>query len=494
VKRKLAIGCAIIAGVIVICFALWVAAFFFMLRLGDPMPRIFFSVQAGKGVAIDSSWDVYITGYFRGPVDFDPGPAEYTLGTPRRDKKRTPIIRQGTEAFLAKYDPTGQFKWACNWYGPTGAARGNDVAVDGSGSIYVAGSFRDDIDFDPDPAAEEHPSQYSGIFLSKFDAEGQFEWVRTWGEAAHKSFDGIGLGLDNSGNIFVLSDTGFNTDPDPDQGVMLNKTDIALCKFDADGNRLWERCWALNLAWESGYVNDFDIDNNGDIYLAGGFEGSADLDPTDGTDMHSSSGTLDAFLLKLDSGGAFQWAYTWGGDAGDEGNAVAVDPSGNVYITGRFYGAVDCDPGPDISMASAERDGAFVSKFNPGGDFQWVSTWEEGWPLCTDIAADNSGDVYIIGETNDRASLRKYDSNGEFQWARIWGDNLGYAIDARMITIAPSGNIHIIGEFKGRVDFDPGPSKDIHSSDKEDKHYTADAFLSVFDKMGNFLWAHTWGG
>jgi hypothetical protein len=129
------------------------------------------------------------------------------------------------------------------------------------------------------------------------------------------------------------------------------------------------------------------------------------------------------------------WARAWGGIYWSYGKGVAMDGSGNAYVTGWFSGVVDFDPGPKIDEHIAYWDSAyaFLSKFDPNGDFLWCRTW---------------GGSYGI--------------NGE-----------GVAMDG-------SGNPYVTGWFSGGVDFDPGPGVDKHSSDLD----VVDAFLCKYPPDG----------
>jgi len=263
----------------------------------------------------------------------------------------------------------------------------------------------------------------------------------------------------------------------------------------------WARTWG-------GPGNDFGsslaADNSGSVYVTGSFSGTVDFDP-DGGDTHTCNGGFDIFLSKFDSSGNFKWAHTWGGAGSDEGFGVAVDGSGNVYVTGRFAGAVDFDPGGgDPHTSNGARD-AFLSEFDSSGNFKWARTWGgPGWDEGCGVATDGSDAVYITGyfygtadfepgggdphtsNGQDDVFLSKFDSSGNFKWARTWGEfefDLGFAVAAD-----DSGNVYITGTFCQTVDFDPSGG-DPHTSNG-----SYDVFLGKFDSSGNFIWARTWGG
>ncbi len=407
-------------------------------------------------------------------------------------------------AAFFRYDLTveGDSGWARTW-GGSDFDYGRGVAMDGSGNVYVAGSFMGTVDFDPD-GGDPHTSNGSDdIFLSKFDSSGNFEWARTWGGGLDWD-SGSGVAADWLGNVYVTGYFTGTVDFDPDGGdshTSNGKRDVFLSKFDSSGNFEWARTWGGS-DYDSG--NAVATDGSGSVYVTGGFYGTVDFDP-DGSDPHTSNGWGDVFLSKFDSSGTFQWARTWGGGSEDEGWGVAVDGSGIVYVTGWFRDIVDFDPGGGDPHTSNGWEDVFLSKFDSSGNFMWGLTWGGlAYDYGRGATTDGSGSVYIIGSfywtvdfdpgggdphTSNGGSdvfLSKFDSSGNFEWVRTWG---GSSTDyGTGVTIDGSGNVYVTGKFSGTVDFDPG------GGDPHTTNGWGDVFLSKFDSSGNFEWAQTWGG
>ena len=437
------------------------------------------SHDSGYGVAADNTGNIYIAGYFKGTVDFDPGG-----GDPHTSNG-------GNDVFLSKFDSYGAFQWVRTW-GGLDDDRGWGIATDGSGNVYVTGNFRDTVDFNPD-GGDPHISKgdYDN-FLSKFDSSGNFEWARIWGGSVYES--ALGVAADGSGNVYVTGYFRGTSDFDPDSGDPHSSNgyeDAFLSKFDSSGNFEWARTWGGSI-YDTGL--GVATDGSGNVYVTGLFYGSVDFDP-DGVDQHSSNGDQDAFLSKFNSSGDFQLARTWGGDGEDQGRAVAVEVSGNVYVTGIFTDDVEFDPdGGDLHTSEGMED-VFLSRFDSSGNFEWARTWggsdaDEGYG----VAVDGSGYVFITGYFRDLVDfdpdggdlhtsngwddifLSRFDSSGNFEWARTWGAadvDRGYGVTADGL-----GNVYVTGYFNTPVDFAPsGPpcneNPDVHTSNG---YY--DAFLT----------------
>jgi len=336
----------------------------------------------GYSIAVDGNY-LYVVGDFSGDqTDFNPWGSHdwHTNHLPTSG----PIF---FDAFLSKFDLNGNFQWAKTW-GGEGYDDGPGVAVDGAHNVYVAGMYASqNINFDPagGNGGLGHPAHNSGsqvdVFLSKFDASGNFQWVKTWGGQDTEEATGTVV-VDGENNVYVAGrfacvDCNFNPDPNgtPDIHSTHNPAppnstwqrqyealDAFLSKFTEDGAFQWAKTWGGN-GWDN--ATGLAVNGLGDVYASGWFTDTADLDPGAGVDTHNSNGQRDAFLSQFDSSGNFQWAKSWGG-SGDESSDVTVDGVDNVYASGEFFGTVDFDPssGVDNHTSNGGSD-AFLSKFLP---------------------------------------------------------------------------------------------------------------------------------
>jgi hypothetical protein len=255
--------------------------------------------------------------------------------------------------------------------------------------------------------------------------------------------------------------------------------------------QIWK--WAqsaggTNYDWANGMA----VDNDGNAIITGYFKGTA----TFGVTNLKSAGSLDIFVAKLDKDGAWQWAVSAGGSSYDWGEGVAVDSSGNVYLTGLFCGSAWFG---NILLISEGSDDVFVAKLNSNGEWQWVvRAGGTNSELGNGVAVDNNGNVIITGRFRESVSfgpftltsvgecdvfVAKLNCNGDWLWAVSAGgssyDNgIGVALDA-------SGGIYIIGYFEGIATF--GSTMLTSEGDW-------DVFVAKLNSDGVWQWAKSAGG
>jgi hypothetical protein len=173
--------------------------------------------------------------------------------------------------------------------------------VDGSGNVYVTGS-------------EWVSGQSDNIWVRKYDSVGNAVWTRTHNGTANSQDRGYAVGVDGSGNVYV---TGSET-------VTEQSSNIWIRKYDSDGNVVWTRTYngAANLE-DKGY--GIAVDGQGNVYVAGSEYVVGEED--------------NVWVRKYNSDGNVVWTRTYNGAANgnDGGHGIAVDASGNVYVTGSEY-------------------------------------------------------------------------------------------------------------------------------------------------------------
>jgi hypothetical protein len=422
------------------------------------------STDRGYGIAVDDSGNKYVTGYFSQTVDFDPG-SGVTERTASGIKK---------DAFISKFTSSSEFEWVSTW-GDSDHEWGQDVAIDNSGNVYVVGA--DDYD----------------MFLKKFSSNGNLLWSNDWGSSEDDECKDVIVDNSGNVYVTGYFSQTVDFDPGTGTEYRTADVgyDVFLIKFNSSGTFQWVQTWG-GTSYEEGM--GIDIDNSGNIYVSGRFLETCDFDPGPGINNHTSNGGNDAFVSKFSSGGSFQWAKTWGGTGWDYAEDVAIDGSGKVYITGFFENTVDFDPnvGVDNHTFHGERD-AYLSKLDTDGNFEWALTWGDGQTYAYGVAAYDSNiyvtgfysgsvdfnpgsgsDIHVSDSGTTDIFISKFQSNGVFGWAKTLS---GSHEEAAFDVIADSSKVYATGYFTGIVDFDPGPGEYWGTAVDGD-----DVFLVEFDE------------
>ncbi|MBK8145447.1 MAG: SBBP repeat-containing protein [Bacteroidetes bacterium] len=278
---------------------------------------------------------------------------------------------------------------------------GSTISTDPYGNIIIGGYFESMIDFDPGPAVL---NLANGFFILKLDANGNFIWAKeiNGGQCNVES-----IGHDIFGNIyftgyfmgFVDFDPGVGNYTLSNIGGWLMDDNIFVLKLDSSGNFLWVRELGAQGSTDE-EAHCLTIDNVGNVYTTGYFNSTADFDPGPAIYNLSPLAQVNAFISKLDMNGNFVWAKAIGSSFG---RSIAVDSSNNVCITGWFSGTTDFDPGPLVyNLSSNGLYDAFILKLNSNGDFSWVKQiGSSGYDAIQSISTDMQGNVYTFGGVSD---------------------------------------------------------------------------------------------
>ncbi|MDP2388493.1 MAG: SBBP repeat-containing protein [Bacteroidota bacterium] len=347
--------------------------------------------DAGNGIAVDDSGNVYIAGNFSGIADFDPGSGTYNLTS----------VSNTADIFISKLNSSGNLVWA-KQIGSSDSDAANAIVIDDSGYVYTTGSFWGTVDFDPGSGIFNLTSGTSwDVFISKLDASGNFVWAKKIGSSVNDN--GCSIALDEAGGIYTAGWFGGTADFDPNAGVInltsMGSTDIFVSKLDASGNFVWAKQMGSTGVDEG---QDIVLDDSANVYSTGYFNNTVDFDPNGGTFDLTSAGTYDVFISKLDSAGNFVWAKNMGGTVADYGSSLVVDSSGNLDIIGTFSGTADFDPGTGaFNLTSAGNTDVFISKLDTSGDFIWaMKMGASQGDVGISIATDTSGNIYTTGSYN----------------------------------------------------------------------------------------------
>src|SRR5206468_194835 len=126
------------------------------------------------------------------------------------------------------------------------------------------------------------------------------------------------------------------------------------------------------------YVTGLAADAAGNIVMTGAFRGSVDFDPGSGTHVMRSGGGrsfINTYLLRLTSSGSFSFVHKLGGEFTDVANAMTLDTSGNIYLTGYFTRSANFNiTGGKSNLTTRGREDIFVAKYDPTGRLIWVNS------------------------------------------------------------------------------------------------------------------------
>jgi len=208
------------------------------------------------------------------------------------------------------------------------------------------------------------------------------------------------------------------------------------------------------------------------------------LDPGSGTDPRTCAGILDGFLLMLDKNDTAVFTRTWGGPFFDEGRDLVLEDDGTCYVCGYFQGTADFNPygGPSDFKTSNGWSDAFLAKFNPGGAYQWCTTWgDAGNDFAFTVTRSTSGPIFTGGYFEGTVDfdpgagvdnhtdpalgggfLLSLNQDSSFNWAQtVAGGDFDSVLG---VTAMGAETVFITGQYSGTVDFNPGTGTDNHTS------------------------------
>jgi len=407
------------------------------------------------------------------------------------------LFAQPTYQWYAQMDQTGTAYFLDR-------VRAYDMDVDGSGNVYVVGSVQGTVDFDvfgpggsvtssnnvPGTSTSEDP------FIVKYDANGNFQWVNLisnvtgYGDGANDR--AVSVAVDQSGNAYVTGDM-----YDGSLGGFLSR-------FDAAGNNTY----TYEIEGYSGFKTQENVcvDNAGNVYVFDRFDGTEDLDPTAGVDMHTAVGAYDAYIAKFTGAtGTFQWAQQIGNANYIDCHDIETDGT-YIYVTGGFEGTMDFDPG--AGTANLTGDGThydcFVARYLAStGAYDYAdfigSSGSHDYGRDLELDGDN---LFLVVQYTDNVdfdfgagttnlntgdpgviemAIARYNKNTlALDWAYTTGYNGGGTTN---MCIYDNGPL-MIGNFSGTKDFDPGAGTANLTATGGTNFVT-----SLLDASGNYQWA-----
>ena len=402
-------------------------------------------------------------------------------------------------------------------YGSTSSEILNSMRADAFGNLIIGGYFSDSMDVDPGPGVQMIYGNVGFVpngFIVKLDSAGNPRFAHSVGGQAYD--DILGVTADAFGNVFACGYFRDTTDFDPGASVFnlvstrnqvgLFQEDGFVVKYDSVGNFRW----AVQIPGPKvQQCSSVVADASGNVYVAGFFTDTIDLNPGPGIDKKVADGTADdIFLIKLDSSGNYVWGFILGDFYADQAHVVEVDPTGNIILGGSFGVLVDFNPGPGTDTLNAGfGENGFIAKYSPTGTFLWANHVQSvsGGSNIQHLSLDPSGYIYATGlfsKTNQfdpnnpadtlvskgiyDAFVMKYTGAGQYRWAKGFGGTA----DDRFHATAVSGHSKLFttGMLSATIDFDPGPGVSNLTS-----LGLGDAYLLELDSAGNFVSAGQMG-
>ena len=354
-----------------------------------------------KDMTTDANGNVFILGTFNGATDFDPSANDFILTS----------AEFTDEVFLAKYNSNGGFLWVKSFGTKTSYYTDNNfpsifptVETDASGNVYLAGSFRGTVDFDPSSTVFNVSSSATNdydAFVLKLDASGTFVWHRRiagTGTTWLKDFKIRGT------TLYILTDFAGVNAFDPTGTEISVAGEAAVVRWTTAGNYIEVNFIDATTSLRS---NNIEVSAQGDMYVDGYFSGMIydGVNPLVGSGVNSA-GAEDVFVLKFSATATFSsspfWVRTIGNNASNKPSSFTIDNNQNLILGLSFStGTIDLDPGTGIANYTFPASGASVFvKLSSIGDYVWSNQLEStngGANFLYDLQTDSDNNIFALG-------------------------------------------------------------------------------------------------
>ncbi len=394
----------------------------------------------GAAIAVDTSGNVYVTGYTASTNFPTSGAYQGTYGG------------GGYDAFVAKLAANGSLSYS-TYLGGSGDDYGRGIAVDSSGSAYVFG-YTTSTNF---PTAGAFQSTYGGgtndAFVTKLAANGGSLIYSTYLGGSGDDYGG-GIAVDSSGEAYVTGQTSSSNFPTSGafQGANGDGFDAFVTRLAPNGGSL---SYSTYLGGSSeDYGRGIAVDSSGNAYVVG-YTLSTNF-PTAGSYQTANAGSYDVFVSKLAANGGLSYSTYLGGGADDIGRGIATDVSGNVFVTG-YTASSNFPVAGAYQGANGGGFDAFVVKLAANGGSLTYSTYlgGNGTDAGYSIAIDAAGSAYVTGQT----------SSGNFPLANAYQSAYGGGTNDVFVTkLAANGDSLNYSTYLGGSGDDYGYGIAVRSS------------------------------
>jgi hypothetical protein len=351
------------------------------------------------------------------------------------------------------------------------------IGIDGDGNVYVAG-YSSATWGNP---LTLHHGDYD-IFVAKLDSSGNLTWNTFLG--TNRTDICNALAVESSGFVYLCGHSYANWGNPVQAHSAGNNTDAFAAKLNSSGSLVWNT-FLGGTGDDQGQA--LAIDGSSNVYLSGCSTS------TWGNPRLAKSVGTDAFAARLDSSGTLQWNTFLGGTLDDQGKAIALDSSGNVFIGGICTGTW----GNPVLGHSGDYD-AFAAKLNDNGDLLWNTfLGAANTDICYGLAIDGSGNVYAAGYSTstwgaplnskhngmDAFVAKLNNLDGSLTWNTFLGGDAWDEVQG--ITIDSSDYIYLCGSSYAAW----GSPVQAHSPG-----YNNEAFAAKMDSDGSLIWNNFLGG
>ena len=333
-----------------------------------------------------------------------------------------------------------------------------------------------------------------GLVLSASAQAQTAQWVKQMGLGGISN----GVSTDAAGNAYA---TGLVSNPGLFDNLVIpcQASDVFLAKYDPAGNIQWANVGGGELLDQG---NEVVTDAAGNSYVVGAIQTNS-LHPTAQFDniILTGNGDYDWLIVKYNATGQVVWARNYGGTQGDFGDGVALDGTGNLYVTGFFNGTMTVQ---GVTVTSKGLFDVFLAKMDANGTLLWLRTaGGTGSDQAHGVVVDGLGNVGLAGEFQNTATfgthsvkaaglgdafVAKYDAAGNNLWVHGGGSTTSFAGDpAKSIAVDRANNFFITGDYTGTATFDGLSVPNTGTSG-------SDIFLAKYDSAGVIQWLHHAGG
>lgn len=399
------------------------------------------------------------------------------------------------------------------WAHITGSTTGQGdvgvaVATLPGGDFVAMGQFDGTVDFDPGPGSLTMTSPGRSASLCRYDRDGRIVWARQLESTGEANPQGLATGP--FGYVYSVGTFTGSIDLDPGPGVVGASAPPLggfgyISVLDGNGDLA-----AGGILTGTGLAvpRAIALDGAGNVFVSGIFSWTVDFDPGPGVFNLSAPWNSGAmFVLKLDSSGAFQWAFKVDtGAAGGVRNA-AVDPAtGDIVLVGKLNGTVDFDPSPaSATVSSAGSSDAFIARYSNAGGLLWVGAC--GGPSidsAEDVALAPNGDIHVTGSlwgTGDfdpgPGTYPLSSANGGYYLmtltppgALAWAGAVAPSMFARVqgLDVDGAGDLYLTSFVQGNADIDPGGGVTTVAAGS-----LGATLVSKLTSSGNLLWHGEYG-